>query len=105
MGDALLDMLNVVAVEAGYLKDSSKVTNEMLSRVSTRAGIRSELRKRLCKRELGNAVEAAVAYWFIRGDLTWEGMIEQLRGRGDLEEVLVAEIGRIRGGRSLEDAG
>jgi len=98
LGDAVLGLLNVVGIEAGYLKDESRVTNEMLRRVSTRTGLRAELRKRMNKRDLGNAVEALTAYWFVRGDLSWTGVIEEMRKGAELEDALVRLILLIRGG-------
>jgi len=97
LGDALLGLLNVVGMEAGYLRGKSRVTNEMLRKVSTRTGLRSGLRKRLGKRALGNAVEAAVAYWFVRGDLSWAGFLEELKNRAELEEALVRQIQLVKG--------
>lgn len=97
LGDALLGLMNVLGMEAGYLANESKVTNKLLKRVSVRTGIRSLLPKRMDRRHIGNAVEAAVAYWLVAGDLSWDGILQQLKeGRG-LEDALVAEITRIDG--------
>jgi len=98
LGDALLGLLNVVGIEAGYLKDESRVTNEMLRRVTTRTGLRTELHKRMNKRALGDAIEALTAYWFVRGDLSWASMIEEMRNGAELEDALVRSILLIRGG-------
>jgi len=97
LGDALLGLLNVVGMEAGYLRNSSKVTNEMLRRVSIRTGLRTLLPKRVGKRDLGNAVEAAVAYWLVAGDLSWNGIVQEFKNGRGLEDALSAEIGRIDG--------
>jgi len=97
LGDALLGLLNVVGMEAGYLRNSSKVTNEMLRRVSIRTGLRTILPKRVSKRDLGNAVEAAVAYWLVVGDLSWSGIVQEFKNGRGLEDALSAEIGRIDG--------
>jgi hypothetical protein len=97
LGDALLGLLNVVGIEAGYLRDESRVTNEMLRRVSTRTGLRVEFRKRMGKRDLGNAVEALVAYWFVRGDLSWTSVLEELKNGAELEEALVRQIQLVKG--------
>lgn len=97
LGDALLGLLNVVGIEAGYLRDGSRVTNEMLRRVSTRTGLRVKLRKRMGKRDLGNAVEALVAYWFVRGDLSWPSVLEELKNGAELEEALVKQIQFVKG--------
>lgn len=97
LGDALLGLLNVIGMEAGYLTNSSKVTNELLRRVSIRTGVRTLLPRRTDKRDLGNAVEAAVAYWLVIGDLSCSGIIEEFRNGRGLEDALSAEIGRIDG--------
>jgi len=97
LGDALLGLLNVIGMEAGYLTNSSKVTNEMLRRVSVRTGLRVLLPKRMGKRDLGNAVEAAVAYWLVVGDLSWGGIVQEFKNGRGLEDALSAEIGRIDG--------
>lgn len=97
LGDALLELLNVVGIEAGYLNRRSRVTNEMLRRVSVRTGVRRTLRKRLNRGEVGDAIEAAVAHWFIRGELSWASIMRQMKARGELEDALVAEIKAIEG--------
>lgn len=95
VGDSLLNLLNVLAKVSGYIPEESKVSNRMLRQVSQKAGLRMLLKKRLKRTEIGNAVEALVAYWYLRGRFSMQDFLEEIKKTTGFDSALIELIRRL----------
>lgn len=95
VGDSLLNLLNVLAKVSGYIPEESKVSNRMLRQVSQKAGLRMLLKKRLKRTEIGNAVEALVAYWYLRGRFSMQDFLEEIKETTGFDSALIELIRRL----------
>lgn len=89
IGDAILNYINTLMVSAGYISESSKITNKMLREVVNKSGLRKNIKKRQTARALGNVVEAIVAYLVLNEILTEEQIVELIIEKGSFEEALI----------------
>jgi len=95
VGDSLLNLLNVLAKVSGYIPEESKVSNRMLRQVSQKAGLRMLLKKRLKRTEIGNAVEALVAYWYLRGRFSMQDFLKEIKKTTGFDSALIELIRRL----------
>ncbi len=95
VGDSLLNLLNVLAKVSGYIPEESKVSNRMLRQVSQKAGLRMLLKKRLKRTEIGNAVEALVAYWYLRGRFSMQDFLKEIKETTGFDSALIELIRRL----------
>jgi hypothetical protein len=90
IGDAMLNYINVLITSAGYLSKSSKITNKMLREAVNKSGLRKKVKKRQTARDLGNIVEAIVAYLVLNELLTEDQIVEMVIEKRSFEEALAS---------------
>lgn len=95
IGDSVLNLLNTLAKASKVVPEQSKVSNRMLKWVSEKVGLRASLRKRMKEKEIGNAVEALVAFWYIKGDFSGLELLEESKRQGRFDLALAKIIEKL----------
>jgi len=94
LGDAFLNYMNVLAVVAGYLPKDSKVTNKLLRSILNDSELRKLTRRRQNARELGNIVEALVAFTVLNSIVSEEEILAKISRERNFAKV-IADILKI----------